>query len=687
MRKDHRTILRLFVGGMVASVGSCGEEELVGVGSESEAEFVEGETEDTEQSLEEAEELAEVSERPRRGSGEPPDDTAGSCDPSLTPVVKDNSPNIVFNSAPDVCIVLLGGGDIVYDTTTTNNMFLGGTGSDIINVGSGDNLIAAGGGGDTVNANGGDDEIYGQEGADILTAFAGDDFIDGGANGDTIYAGDGNDTLLGGPGADILAGDGDNDAIEGGSGGDTIAGGSGDDVVEGGAGNDIIDGNGGNDVLSGGAGRDTVNGGSGDDHVIVYDLCELESGEILNGGSGTDTLTIPVDLSIVVGMGVIVAGFENTVVQQSASCTAGCICGDGVAPPPGWRIVGRATFLTDEESDEHLADLRIGPEDEPPIEGGERFVMVDLTTGIEYVSVAPAPPFNPSFLGFDGSQGPPALERELQVAAAGTSQSRKSGPGGLATPSRDPSKTILGPDTRNKISNTDLYPWSTIVNLKSRVTGGCTGVFVGPRHVLTAGHCVSNGHGLWIAPWGVVAGQTGGSDPEPFGTYAVVRYTAAKGYHYDENHRYDYAVLLIDNSEDHARWLGAKAFSDSELGEVFNLGYPGNTGRQPPDWDLRILKCGTQAETCTPWQWGMDCPLGAHPNGMYQFACDAHSGNSGGPVYFYNQGGTTRQIAGVVSQSGETTNFAARLGNVAIEELCRYMDEYPSQFRDDTCDL
>ena len=45
-------------------------------------------------------------------------------------------------------------------------------------------------------------------------------------------------------------------------------------------------------------------------------------------------------------------------------------------------------------------------------------------------------------------------------------------------------RSVFPPDTRLKVSQPHIYPWSSM----GRVDSGSTGTFIGPQHVLTAGH-------------------------------------------------------------------------------------------------------------------------------------------------------------------------------------------------------
>lgn len=167
------------------------------------------------------------------------------------------------------------------------------------------------------------DVLLGSVGSDCLLGFGGGDLLLGSFGGDHLFCGAGRDIGLGGPGPDVMWGR---------AGRDTLLGGPG------------------NDVIVPGSGADLVDAGAGDDEVIVYDPCELERGEILQGGDGRDTLTTPLPIERLRALGVRVHGFEQVRVDRGSRCKADCslpcsrvLPGFAALPDPTHWSVDRAT--------------------------------------------------------------------------------------------------------------------------------------------------------------------------------------------------------------------------------------------------------------------------------------------------------------------------------------------------------
>ena len=174
-----------------------------------------------------------------------------------------------------------------------------------------DDVIIGGTGSNSTRGHDGNDQIYAGAGNDSsVQGDAGIDLIHGGSGNDTLYGGTGTDTMWGGTGADTVRGGDDADTIRGGDGDDgALWGENGDDTVYGDAGNDTIRGDAGNDTLRGGDGDDTIYGASnstdstdndtlygegGDDHLFGQSGDDTLYGgfnaDELRGGAGTDTL-------------------------------------------------------------------------------------------------------------------------------------------------------------------------------------------------------------------------------------------------------------------------------------------------------------------------------------------------------------------------------------------------------------
>ncbi|MCC7273100.1 MAG: M10 family metallopeptidase C-terminal domain-containing protein [Alphaproteobacteria bacterium] len=153
-------------------------------------------------------------------------------------------------------------------------------------------------------------------------------WLRGGAGADTIYGGGRDATLWGESGDDmILIGDsgtptppGAGSVLDGATGDDTLTGGAWGDFILGGEGVDRLTGQRGNDTLNGGLERDVIRAGGGDD-LLIASAGEVEAGEVLDGGTGSDWLAAfgdvaPLDLS-----DVLITGIERLEINGALAMT------------------------------------------------------------------------------------------------------------------------------------------------------------------------------------------------------------------------------------------------------------------------------------------------------------------------------------------------------------------------------
>lgn len=159
-----------------------------------------------------------------------------------------------------------------------------------------------------------------------------DEFVQTGPEDDVInLGGKGAASVFSGDGADKVTGSNYDDHVEGGPGDDRLAGADGDDALVGQGGDDVLFGGPGGDRLLPGAGRDETYGDGGDDYVLVMSTCQLEAGEILDGGEGYDTLITPVPETELQALGVVVRNFERVLLteEEAFECNpTTCECDD-----------------------------------------------------------------------------------------------------------------------------------------------------------------------------------------------------------------------------------------------------------------------------------------------------------------------------------------------------------------------
>ena len=141
---------------------------------------------------------------------------------------------------------------------------------------------------------------------------------------------------------------------------------------------------------------------------------------------------------------------------------------------------------------------------------------------------------------------------------------------------------VYAPDERT-IYNDRSYPWGCICKVTTAAGLTGSGVLIGPRHVLTASHCVdwgtSNAETVQVHLTGTTAAATAFDTV----TYA---FTQISGDPTVTTLDEDYACLVLDQRlGDAFGWLGVKTYDSSWDGDNvwWSMGYPGDvaSGLQP----------------------------------------------------------------------------------------------------------
>lgn len=242
-----------------------------------------------------------------------------------------------------------------------------------------------------------------------------------------------------------------------------------------------------------------------------------------------------------------------------------------------------------------------------------------------------------------------------------------------------------GVDDRVRRTDNETYPWSTIADM-----GGCTATFIGPRHIVTAGHCIyTRGRAAtdtqpavppgWMPSFSVRPQRDAGD--VPFST-SMPPGPGEEGWYFTPvgwrdpapaggAGQYDFAVVVVpDRLGEQVSWMGYGTLTDATLQSSALLlrGYPfcesetavpGERIDEPrvagqPGPNFGCVVNGFYAGSgCSVAAFSSPDPQGW--NRRVTHGCDAGAANSGSALYVYV--GNTPMVTGV-----HTTSTKCRFG-------------------------
>lgn len=239
---------------------------------------------------------------------------------------------------------------------------------------------------------------------------------------------------------------------------------------------------------------------------------------------------------------------------------------------------------------------------------------------------------------------------------------------------RPPFETVINRDDRVRVLDTDLAPWRMICALRMRGPTGAgaigTGWFIGPKTVITAGHCVFSNYffGGWASTIEVIPGLNGnGTDAKAYGSVTSSRFSSVDRWTEEEDADFDIGCIHLDEDKgNEVGWFALGALPAEEL-----MSYLANVAGYPADrgggFELyhdknRILRVSDR---------------------RLFYETDSYGGQSGAPVWIHEKEDAPPIAIGIhaygIGGTPSDFNITANSAPLIIPEVLTKMQEWVDQ--------
>lgn len=221
----------------------------------------------------------------------------------------------------------------------------------------------------------------------------------------------------------------------------------------------------------------------------------------------------------------------------------------------------------------------------------------------------------------------------------------------------DQLEVVIGDDDRQRVPEVQTSPWRRICALRITAATGKvyvgTAWFIGPRTLITAGHCVYiHEQGGWARSIEVIPALDGME--RPYGQAVTSKLEAPQGWIVNRNSDFDYGAIFLDEDlGNQVGWFAFASLSEIELQQaVVNIsGYPADLERATRQYyHARQITRSSERR-------------------LY-YEIDTFGGQSGSPIWLTVEG--KRVAVGIHTNGASSGNFGTRIIPEVFENLKRW---------------